>query len=188
MRKHCSLHRSPCFSTRHGHGKERECPTALARVEGALRQIRECASYTGQVARRQGRRVRALALVCACFAACAGERTLAQTHGQLAGARLIENGAACAGWKFSIDGTAARYDEGLCKRGDRPSLMATVRWLSADQLILIESNESGPTPDRPPRVWLFKMESLSAKTVQLREIWLGWGAGGDALATFHRTR
>lgn len=141
-----------------------------------------------QVQRRRQGVVWAKALSCAFVAACAGGQAPAHANGALAGSRLIEEGFTCAGWKFEVDGSAARYDEVMCKRGDWPSLKAKVRWLSADQVILVESNDAGPAPERPPRVWLFRIESESARRVQLRETWIGWGAGGDSLTTFRRTK
>lgn len=200
----------PCLER----GREGECPTILRRIACAAFNIRRlisqrdwtrCSSSPrfhahlshqqrspaqGRVlCRRRGLgRIWPIALPLAIVAACAGGQALAQTTKQLAGSRLIEEGLTCAGRKFGVDGTAARYDEFACKRGDWPSLTAKVRWLSADELLLVESNEAGPAPERPPRVWLFRIESVSTRRVQLRETWIGWGAGGDSRSIFRRTQ
>lgn len=133
-------------------------------------------------------RVLARAVCFAVVAAGAGGSTPAQASLSLAGSRLIEEGFSCAGWRFEMDGSAVRYDEVACARGGWPTLTARAHGLSAAQFMLVETVEANSLPDRPPRVWLFKIESVSGERVQLRETWLGWGARTDALTTYRRIK
>jgi hypothetical protein len=136
--------------------------------------------------RRWHRLAHKVALYCAFALVIAAGEALARTRVELAGSRLIEDGSTCAGWLFKVDNTAARYDEMACRHRDYPTLQTRVQWLNAEQFILVETNLSSSAPGRPPRVWMYTVESLSANRVHLREAWTGWSPGRDSVSAFRR--
>lgn len=102
----------------------------------------------------------------------------------LSGKRLVLKGTQCAGWEFKDPSTVLRYDEMVCSRGGEPGMKARVSWITKDQFLLIESSRESANPNCPPRVWMYRVESLSGSTVTLKEIWLGWGKYADHVESY----
>lgn len=121
------------------------------------------------------------ALTLAATAGLAGAQSFQQA---LAGKRLVLKGAQCAGWEFKDASTALRYDEMVCSRGGEPSFQTRVLWITKDQFLLIESSRESANPNCPPRIWMYRVESLSASKAALKETWLGWGKGKDSLESY----
>ena len=103
----------------------------------------------------------------------------------LTGKRLILKGNQCSGWQFKDASTALRYDEMICSRGSgEPSFEVRVLWITQDQFLFVESSQESGNPGCPPRIWLYKVESLASSKATLREIWLGWGKGKDSIESY----
>ncbi len=101
--------------------------------------------------------------------------TMAAPAHPLAGKRLIMDGASCAGLEF-LGGDAVRmYDEMECSRGGDATLEARVRTLAPNLLMLVEQVAPGVVPDGPPRTWIYRIDSVTASTAVLAELWTGWG-------------
>ncbi len=115
--------------------------------------------------------------------------SFSQGHAQsfkqaLTGKRLILKGTQCAGWQFKNASTALRYDEIICSRLGDPSFEVRVLWITQDQFLFIEASQESGNPGCPPRIWLYKVESLAPSKVMLRETWLGWGKGKDSVESY----
>ena len=95
----------------------------------------------------------------------------------LAGKRLIMKDANCAGLALRADGRAELYAEMGCVDTE-----ARLRWLGPDTFVLTETRRNNP--DCPPRNWIYKVESLTAKTARLREVWTGWNALPDSVLEY----
>jgi hypothetical protein len=102
----------------------------------------------------------------------------------LKGKRLILDGSRCEGWTFTDASTVLRYEEPLCDRKGPPALEARIHWFSSDEFLLVESPGTLVPSNRPPRLWVFKVESPSDTQVVLKERWLGWGEGKDTITTY----
>ena len=103
----------------------------------------------------------------------------------LLGKRLIMKDASCAGLAFTGKGTVAFYAEMECSHGHAPTVEARVRWLTRDTFLTTETTRINK--DCPPRNWLYKVESLTAKTARLREVWTGWNEFPDSVLEYKVT-
>lgn len=102
----------------------------------------------------------------------------------LRGKRLILDGSRCEGWEFTVKDTVLRYEVPQCDRKGPPAFEACIHWFSADEFLLVESPGKSATPNRAPRLWVFKVEAPSDSAVTLKERWLGWGEGKESISTY----
>ncbi|HDG7211738.1 hypothetical protein [Acinetobacter nosocomialis] len=109
----------------------------------------------------------------------AGWTNAADYKTQLSGKNLIMSGANCAG-------ISLKNNSGLSSERGNPecsvNLPARVKWLDESTFMLVEKNK--PNETNPPRVYIYKVKSISGKKVVLSEIWTGWGNQPDSITTY----
>jgi hypothetical protein len=100
----------------------------------------------------------------------------------LAGKRLVMEETACAGLAFTGKDVVEMYAELECSRGWEPTVEGRVRWVAPDVFVVIATKRDDEKC--PPRNWVYKVESLTAKTVRLRDVWTGWGRLDDSVVDY----
>jgi hypothetical protein len=101
---------------------------------------------------------------------------------RLAGRRLVLEGTTCAGLELHDGGQASLYAEMECSHGHEPTVEARIRWIARDTFVVVETADQ--PAGCPPRTWLYKIEAMTKDTVRLRDVWTGWGAKADSVATY----
>lgn len=102
----------------------------------------------------------------------------------LSGKRLILEEASCAGLEFQGSRQVLIYDEMTCARTGASTLRARIVELSPDTLLAVEAADGDAAPDRPPRSWIYRIQSLSPQHATLQEIWTGWNALPDEIVRY----
>lgn len=89
-------------------------------------------------------------------------------------------GANCAG--ISLKKESGLYNE----LGNTPpcsiDLFTRLKWVDDKTFMLIEKNKMDNV--RPPRLYLYRVESIKGDKVFLIDIWTGWGDLSDTKVTY----
>jgi hypothetical protein len=92
--------------------------------------------------------------------------------------RFVLDGSTCAGFEFGTSTTQVIWrNESECTINDSsPDYYDTlaIYWLTNDMFVTKDIVKSDATS--PPRVDIYKITSYDSKSLQLQELWTGWGA------------